>query len=88
MDQISSILSFQVEKRLFGLCKKSLDELDKIKIYALKLEKLLKHLEFEDKEFFMSNNICNDARKQILDVANDSKRELNDLMEKFDIKLK
>jgi hypothetical protein len=81
-----SVVEFQIEKRMFSLGKRALEELEKHKEYSLKLEGLLKNMGFEDKEFFMSDNNYSESRKRILDEANGGIREIQDLLKKFDIR--
>lgn len=88
MAQIVDILEFQVERRIFYICKKSLEELEKIKNYSLILEKIMENAGFIDEEYKKSEEIFRAGRKIILDEVNNGNRELQDLMKQFDIKLK
>jgi hypothetical protein len=88
MPELKDVLEFQAERRIFSLCKTSLEQLEELKIYAAHLEKIMVNAGFEDKEYLQAENKFKLARKKILDITNDSNRELQDLMKKFDIKLK
>ena len=88
MAEISEILDFWFIKRHTNLAKISLELLEKDRDNSLKLEKILINAGFEDRELFNSDLNFKLGRKRILDELNDSKRELEDLIKKFDIKLK
>lgn len=81
--EVSDVLRFQTERRLFSLSKKSLDELERYKNHCLRLEKLLDSVGFIDVELFKAEEIYKSARKVVLDEANSAARELNDLQGKF-----
>lgn len=88
MSELKDILEFQVEKRLFSLGKVSLEEIEKFRNYSIVLEKILKNAGFEDNEYLKSDELFKSSRKKILDETNENNRELQELMKKFDIKLK
>ncbi len=88
MSDLKDVLEFQTEKRIFALCKTSLEQLEELKIYASKLEIIMKNAGFEDNEYLQTDVKFKLSRKKILDATNDANRELQELMKKFDINLK
>lgn len=66
--------------------KTSLELLEKDRENGLKLEKLLTGVGFEDKELFKSEGNFKLARKKILDEFNNKTKEVESLIEKFNIK--
>lgn len=88
MSDLKDVLEFQVEKRIFALCKSSLEQLEGLKSYTIGLEKIMKNIGFEDREYLQAEIKFKESRKKVLDTANDANRELQDLMKKFDINLK
>ena len=86
--EISDVLEFQIEKRLFSLCKKSLEELEKLKTYIGQLEKIMENAGFDDKEYKKGEEFFKLGRKIILDETNSGNRELQDLIKKYIIALK
>jgi len=85
---ISKIINFQLERRILSLTKNFLVLLEKDKAYISRLEKLLEDAGFEDKTFKQGADLFKDARKSSLDIGNETVRELQNLIEKFDIKIK
>jgi len=79
------VLKFQLKRDVYFLMKMSLELLEKDRDNGLKLEKLLESAGFEDKELFKSEENFKNARKVVLDNFNNSLKEINDLVEKFNI---
>jgi len=88
MNGLTDILEFQTEKRVFGLCKVALEQLEALRDYAIQLEKIMANAGFEDAEYARADDKFKFSRKKILDSTNDANRELQDLMKKFTIELK
>jgi predicted transcriptional regulator len=66
--------------------KVSLELLEKDREAGLKLERILKNLGFEDDEFFQSENNIKLARKKVLNELNSRIKEVDELINKFNIK--
>ncbi len=81
------ILKFQLRRDIFYLMKLSLDLIEKDREALAKLELLLNHAGFEDKELFKSEQNFKEARKKILDEHNSRIKEIDSLINKFNIKI-
>lgn len=82
------ILSFQLRRDIYFLMKTSLELLEKNRDSGLKLEGILKNLGFEDGEFFQSEKNFKESRKITLDLYNSRIKELESLIEKFNVESK
>ena len=85
LNDLLEILKFQLRRDNYFLMKMSLELLEKDRDSGLKLERILKNLGFEDKEFFQSEENFKIARKKVLDEFNNKVKEIDDLINKFNI---
>ena len=79
------ILKFSLRRDLFFLMKNDLELLEKSRDYSLKLERLLTGVGFEDKEFLKSEENFKAARKDILDKFNSRIKEIDELINRFNV---
>lgn len=89
-NNLGDVLSFQSGKRITNVAKTSLEQLEKLTNYSLKLEGILKSIGFdqEDKEFRMAEENFKIGRKMILNSLGENKRELEDLIKQFKVEFK
>ena len=83
---INDVVIFQLNRRILSNAKDILNILENQMEYAQKLEKLLIQAGIED--FKMAEQDFRNGRKRVLDISNESIRELTSLIEKFDFILK
>jgi len=88
LKDLLKILAFQLRRDIFFLMKMSLELLEKDRDSGLKLETLLKNVGFEDGEIFKSEENFKAARKRVLDEHNNRLKEIESLIEQFDVKEK
>ena len=87
LNDLLEILKFQLRRDNYFLMKLSLELLEKDRDSGLKLERILKNLGFEDKEFFQSEENFRVSRKKVLDEFNNKVKEIDDLINKFNIQI-
>lgn len=83
---INDIVNFQIHRHMMNLSKESLILLEEKYQYIKILEKLL--IEVGIDKYNNSEHDYTKDRSRILSKANDSSRELQSLLNSFDIKLK
>ena len=87
LSDLLDILRFQLRRDIYFLMKMSLELLEMERDNGLKLEKLLNSAGFEDNEIFKSEDNFKLARKKVLDEYNSRLKEIEELIQKFNVDL-
>lgn len=80
------LLKFQINRNLINLAKNMLFILEDVREYTIKLEGIIKEMNVPNLDVAANDFQVN--RKRILQISNDSVRDLFSLVERLDIRLR
>lgn len=87
MDELD-LVKFQISRKITGLAKVSLEIIEEKSNLIGKLQKVLLHMGFDQKELSSVTEDFIKQRKKILDCKCESERELFSFVDGFNIELK